>query len=205
MKHDCHYRLWIWQHGFHFKHVKKIGYDGIITKDLDAMKRADKLILPGVGSFDHGMQALRNLDLEKPLGEMVLIDKKPILGICLGMQLMTNSSEEGKDKGLGWIDASTIKFQVTSEHERIPHMGWNEVEVMKNSILSQDFDATYRYYFVHSYYIKCHNKADVLLETEYIHRFTSAFQKDNIFGVQFHPEKSHKFGMKLLGNFASMR
>lgn len=185
--------------------LKKIGYDGIITKDLDAMKRADKLILPGVGSFDHGMQALRNLDLEKPLGEMVLIDKKPILGICLGMQLMTNSSEEGKDKGLGWIDASTIKFQVTSEHERIPHMGWNEVEVMKNSILSQDFDATYRYYFVHSYYIKCHNKADVLLETEYIHRFTSAFQKDNIFGVQFHPEKSHKFGMKLLGNFASMR
>ena len=129
----------------------------------------------------------------------------PILGICLGMQLMTNSSEEGKEKGLGWMDASTIKFQVTSEHDRIPHMGWNEVEVMKNSPLCKDFDATYRYYFVHSYYIQCHNKVDVLLETEYIHRFTSAFQKDNIFGVQFHPEKSHKFGMKLLGNFASMR
>lgn len=185
--------------------LKKIGYDGIITKDLDEMKKADKLILPGVGSFDHGMQALRNLDLEKPLGEMVLIDKKPILGICLGMQLMTNSSEEGKAKGLGWMDASTVKFQVTSEHERIPHMGWNEVEVMKNSPLCENFDATYRYYFVHSYYIKCNNKADVLLETEYIHRFTSAFQKDNIFGVQFHPEKSHKFGMKLLRNFAAMR
>lgn len=185
--------------------LKKLGHESVITNDVHILANADKLILPGVGSFDHGMSALRNLGLESILNQMVLVEKKLILGICLGMQLMTQSSEEGNAPGLGWIDGKTIKFVPTEEDERIPHMGWNEVKVNKASALCEGFDDSYRYYFVHSYYVKCNKSADILLETQYIQPFTASFQHDNIYGVQFHPEKSHKFGMKLLGNFANMR
>lgn len=185
--------------------LKKVGFNAVITSDVEIIKGAEKLILPGVGSFDHGMNAIRRLGLETVLNEMVHIEKKPILGICLGMQLMTKVSEEGQEKGLGWIDAKTVKFVSTELEERIPHMGWNEVLVKKSSPLCDGFESHFRYYFVHSYYVKCELQEDVLLETQYIQPFTAGFQHDNIYGVQFHPEKSHKFGMKLLSNFAGMR
>lgn len=185
--------------------LKKLGHDAIVTNDVKVLERADKLILPGVGSFDHGMNALRSLGLESVLNQLVLVEKKPVLGICLGMQLMTMSSEEGVEPGLRWIQGKTVKFIPTEADERIPHMGWNEVVVKKSSKLCEGFDERFRYYFVHSYYIQCDLDGDILLETEYIQPFTAGFQHDNIFGVQFHPEKSHKFGMKLLDNFAKLR
>lgn len=180
----------------------KIGHEAFITDSLEEIAMADKIVLPGVGSFDHGMEALRRLDLEAGLTRLVKDGNKPILGICLGMQLMTLSSEEGVSRGLGWINADTCRFIPGEGKERIPHMGWNTVSAAKTSPLTEGFDAQFRYYFVHSYYVKCHNPQDSLLETEYIHPFTSAFQNGNIYGVQFHPEKSHRFGMRLLRNFA---
>ncbi len=181
--------------------IKKIGFDSVITKDPVILRQADKLILPGVGSFDPGIKALRDSGLESILNQLVNVEKKPILGICLGMQLMTDSSEEGILPGLGWIEGKTVKFIPSEKKERIPHMGWNEVYVSTQSPLSEGFDSTYRYYFVHSYYVKCQNEEEVILYADYINRFTAAFQKGNIYGVQFHPEKSHKFGMRILKNF----
>lgn len=181
--------------------IRKLGYESVITNDPAVLRTADKLILPGVGSFDHGIRALRDAGLEPVLNELVKVEKKPILGICLGMQLMTESSEEGVLPGLGWIKGKTVKFIPSQEQERIPHMGWNEVSVGSPSKLCKGFDETYRYYFVHSYYIKCDNEADTILYADYIQRFTAAFQSGNIYGVQFHPEKSHRFGMQILRNF----
>lgn len=185
--------------------LRKLGHDSVITDDYETMAKADKLILPGVGSFDHAMEALNRLDLPRKLNQLVNVEKKPILGICLGMQLMTKCSEEGILPGLGWIDATTDKFISEDRNVRIPHMGWNEVGVEKETNLTEGFEKGYRYYFVHSYFVNCHNPEDILLKTFYINDFTSAFQKGHIMGVQFHPEKSHKYGMKLLDNFAKMR
>lgn len=184
--------------------LRKIGVESVVTRDFSVLRSADKLILPGVGSFDHGMKALMDLGLIPLLNEMVIEQKKPILGICLGMQLMTNCSEEGVAEGLKWIDASTIKFRNNSKEYRVPHMGWNDVKVIKSSNICNGFESNFRFYFVHSFYVKCNNLDDVVLETEYINDFVSAFQKGNIFGVQFHPEKSHKYGMLLLRNFSEM-
>lgn len=179
--------------------IKKVGYKCIITSDLEEIKTASKLILPGVGSFDNGMKNLADLGMIEVLNQKVLIDKTPILGICLGMQLMTKSSEEGKLSGLGWIDAQTKKF--VSDILKIPHMGWNLIKHQKNSHLFDEYTSEKRFYFVHSYCIECFNYEDVLTTTPYTHEFVSSFEKENIIGVQFHPEKSHKFGMSLLKNF----
>ena len=184
--------------------LKKLGHESVITKDYEVLSKADKLILPGVGSFDSAMQALADCGLIDILNQLVLKDKKPILGICLGMQLMTKSSEEGKLNGFGWIDAETVKFDFDDNQYRIPHMGWNEVSVENASVITEGFDKTFRYYFVHSYYVKCKNQSDIILITDYCNPFVSGFKKDNIIGVQFHPEKSHRFGKKLLDNFARM-
>ncbi len=179
-----------------------IGIDSIITNDRTELMKADKLILPGIGSFDKGMEQLEKLGLIPIIKEAVLKFKKPILGICLGMQLLGVSSMEGKSPGLGLIDFETVKFVFESNDIKIPHMGWNYTVPAKKNPLTDELPENSRFYFVHTYYAKCKNQIDELLATEYHFKFTSAVHKDNVYGVQFHPEKSHKFGMKLLENFA---
>jgi glutamine amidotransferase len=181
-----------------------LGVDSKITTDSNDILNASHLILPGVGHFRHGMEQLEKLGLIEVLKEAVMDNKKPILGICLGMQLLTNFSEEGNLKGLGFIDAQTKKFNQEDHKLKIPHMGWNTVKFNKESELSNGIRFNPRYYFVHSYFVECNAKDDVLCTTRYGQEFVSGFQHDNIFGLQFHPEKSHKFGMELLGNFCKI-
>lgn len=185
---------------------KKIGVEAKISSDPRLIENADKLILPGVGSFDNGIENLSQHGFIEILRRKVIEKKTPILGICLGMQLMTRGSEEGKMSGLGWVDAETVKFFFTGSDNalKIPHMGWNTISPKKQNVLLNDLYLGARFYFVHSYHVKCSRPDDVLMETRYGFDFTSAFQFGNIFGVQFHPEKSHRFGMKLLSNFAGM-
>ena len=182
--------------------LKKIGEDSVITSDKDEIDQATKLILPGVGTFDTGMKNLSALDLIDVLNKKVLVEKTPVLGICLGMQLLSSGGEEGLLSGLGWIDALTFRFQFKDTMEyKIPHMGWNFIKPMKNSRLFDNMYPDARFYFVHSYFFRANDKDDILASTAYEIEFTSAVEKGNILGVQFHPEKSHKFGMKLLKNF----
>lgn len=179
--------------------IKKIGFQSKISSDLEEISYAEKLILPGVGSFDKGIKNLHDLGIFQVLNQKVLVDKTPILGICLGMQLMTKSSEEGSLKGFGWIDAETKRFQ--SESLKIPHMGWNVIKNSKKSKLFDEFVSEKRFYFVHSYFVDCKSQNNVLTTTPYTHDFVSSFENENVLGVQFHPEKSHNFGLKLLKNF----
>lgn len=183
--------------------LKKAGSDSVISNDREAIENATKLILPGVGAFDKAMNNLKDLDLIQLLNRKVLLEKTPVLGICLGMQLMANSSEEGTASGLGWIDAQVKKFKFpTHIYHKIPHMGWNTVLDTKNNFLFKSMPhKELRYYFVHSYYFEANNKLDVFGETYHGITFAAAINKENIYGVQFHPEKSHKFGMQLLKNF----
>ena len=184
---------------------KRLGIDAIITNNPEELQRADKLILPGVGHFDKGMQNLQQSGLLALLNKMVLQEKKPMLGICLGAQLMTRSSEEGVEKGLGWLPADTIKFKLDGNASlKVPHMGWTDLNVRKDSPIWQNLPAGPRFYFVHTYHFKFDDTTNVTGSAMYGYDFACAFQKENIFGVQFHPEKSHKFGMKLLENFSKL-
>lgn len=182
--------------------LKKLGYESTITSDIKTINSATKLILPGVGAFDYGMQQIKELGLTEVLNHKVLIEKIPVLGICLGMQLMTKSSEEGIRQGLGWIDAKACKF--ISETLKVPHMGWNTLNIQKESSLFSKDREEKRFYFVHSYYITCNDMKDIVATTQYVVEFVSSFQKNNIYGVQFHPEKSHKFGMNVLKKFMEL-
>ena len=185
--------------------LKSIGANALITADVDKIYKADKIILPGVGAFDTAMNKINNSELLPLLNEKALVSKIPILGICLGMQLLTNSSEEGILPGLGWIDGQTICFKgVVDMQFKVPHMGWNLVHSQKKHNLIQDFKDEVRFYFVHSYYVKVNHLENSLLKTEYGINFDSAIIKDNIFGVQFHPEKSHKYGKQLFKNFVKL-
>ena len=186
--------------------LKRLGVESCFTDDVETIKNAEKLILPGVGHFDFGMNNLKKSGLIPVLESKVLQDKIPILGICLGAQLMTKNSEEGDVEGLGWVDAKTIKFTIDNlpKGYKVPHMGWTDVVANKDSKLTENLPDAPRYYFVHSYYMECENSEDVLFKSEYGHAFDAAFQHNNIYGVQFHPEKSHKFGMQLLKNFAEL-
>ena len=184
--------------------LKKIGSKGIISSDPVDILNAEKLILPGVGSFDEGMKNLKDSGLIPHIEEKVLVKKTPILGICLGMQLLSKRSEEGKSTGLGWVDAEVIKFRFNDKKRKIPHMGWNTISVSKQDDLLNDMPDPSRFYFVHSYHFKCNDEQDILTKTHYVHEFTSAIRKGNIIGVQFHPEKSHKYGMKLMKNFSQL-
>lgn len=183
--------------------IKKIGYESIITSDIEEIKKAKKLILPGVGSFDNGMKNLKEMGLTEILNQKVLLEKIPILGICLGMQLMTKGSEEGVLDGLGWVDAETKRFE--SDTLKVPHMGWNTINHQRKSKLFDELESEKRYYFVHSYYVRSNNEKEILTTTNYGFDFVSAFEKENIIGVQFHPEKSHKFGMWLIKNFIEVK
>jgi glutamine amidotransferase len=184
--------------------LRKIGAPSAkISSDPQDIEQADKLILPGVGAFDTGMQRLRDTGLIGLLNEKVIKAKTPTLGVCLGMQLITKVSEEGELPGLGWIDAETIRFRFDPKQNglKIPHMGWNTVAIQREGTLFQGMYADARFYFVHSFHVVTHNPGDVLATTEYGYEFASAVQHGHIMAAQFHPEKSHKFGMKLYRNF----
>lgn len=184
--------------------LKKIGVKSTIVENPEELSEATKLILPGVGSFDNGIQRLRDDNWIPVLNDLVLDRKIPVLGICLGMQLMTNSSEEGNEEGLRWIDAQTVRFKVDQGSLRVPHMGWNIVRASSSENLLPINYEEVRFYHVHSYYVKLNDQNLEMASTTYGIKFTSAFHKDNIWGVQFHPEKSHKFGMELLRNFSQV-
>lgn len=184
--------------------LKKIGVQSAITSDPLAIEAAEKLILPGVGAFDLGMKNLTQQGLVEPLNVQVMQRKKPILGLCLGMQLFTRSSEEGHLLGLGWLNAKTVRFTFSGPEAglKIPHMGWNTIQAHGSHPLLSDLGADARFYFDHSYHILCSDGDTVLATTSYGYDFPSIVADGNVLGAQFHPEKSHKFGMRLLKNFA---
>ena len=177
----------------------------IISSNPNDISSADKIILPGVGHFGNAMSNLRELNLLDALHEAVLVKQKPILGICLGMELMAQNSEEGNTSGLGWFDAEVVRFNISDKRRyKIPQMGWNNIRIKKNSLLMKSMSEVSEFYFVHSYHLKTNDQSDILNETEYESIYTSAIEKDNIFGVQYHPEKSHDAGDQLIRNFVEM-
>jgi glutamine amidotransferase len=187
------------------KKMDRIGVKSIITSNAQEIKNSHKIILPGVGHFAKAVFEIKNLGLWDLLSEQVLNEKKLILGICLGMQLMAKHSEEGYTEGFGWFDAKVIRFKVSNGTKyKIPHIGWNTVSIKKNGTLFEKINFDSEFYFVHSYHIQCNNSNDILAETIYDYPFTSAIQKGNIIGVQFHPEKSHDAGELLLKNFVRL-
>jgi glutamine amidotransferase len=180
----------------------RIRVDSFISGNPSDLKKADRLVLPGVGHFSNAVSVLKSNGLWELLNEEVIYHKKPILGICLGMQLMASHSEEGDVEGLGWFDANIIRFRIGDKlNYKVPHMGWNEVSIQKKNSLFDGVDFPTGFYFVHSYHIVCQNKTDILCTTDYEYQFPSGIQKENITGLQFHPEKSHEAGERLLYNF----
>lgn len=178
----------------------------IVINEKKQFNNVEKIILPGVGSFDYCKTQLENSKLIDALNENVCVLNKPVLGICVGMQLMAESSEEGNKKGLSWISGNVKKFkkQWFKNKPTIPHMGWNEIEVTNNSDIFKGIKNNIGFYFVHSYYFEAINKNNILCTTEYGIEFHSGIISNNIFGVQFHPEKSHTNGSNLLKNFAKL-
>jgi imidazole glycerol-phosphate synthase subunit HisH len=183
--------------------LRRIGVESKVSGKIEDIQNAEKLILPGVGSFDYGMQQLHQSRLIDVLNEKVLYKKTPILGICLGVQLLTEQSDEGKEKGLSWIKGKTVAFDRSQfgQQFKIPHMGWTDVKGYAGSKLFTDMHAEPRFYFVHSFHLQLLESSDVLVSAEYGYEFAAGIEHENILGVQFHPEKSHKYGMKILENF----
>lgn len=181
--------------------MKKIGQAVEVSSAPEVIRNADRLILPGVGAFDAGMANIRARGLIDVLNEKVLVGKTPVLGICLGMQLLGENSHEGDAKGLGWIPVESVKF--SSEVQRVPHMGWSNVVTPSLHWLFAGEPDDMRFYFVHSYHVVCKHDEDRIATASYGIEFTAAIARDHIMGVQFHPEKSHRFGMQLLRNFAT--
>ena len=182
--------------------LNKIGIENIITNDSNIIRKATKIILPGVGSFDTGISNLRKLNLIDVLNEEILVKKKPVLGICLGMQLMCTASEEGTENGLSWIPQVIRDFRKNDEFiGTIPVMGWNYVKTTKKNNLLNDDES--RFYFVHRFYCE-KNEFEIIQSNINNFFYCAAFNRENIYGVQFHPEKSHKFGVKILSNFCNL-
>jgi glutamine amidotransferase len=184
--------------------LKKAGAEAEITADLEKIGRADKIVLAGVGSFDTGMQKLRERGMVELLDRKVRDGGTPLLGICLGMQFFARGSEEGTEPGLGWLKARTVRFKLPPESRlKVPHMGWNGLDLAPSANGSHGIAPDARFYFVHSYHLVCEDESDVLARTTYGYPFVSAVRRGNIFGVQFHPEKSHRFGLALMEHFAA--
>ena len=173
-----------------------------IVNNISDLNNSTKIILPGVGSFDWAMSKLKTSGFKNILDDMVLIQKIPILGICVGMQLMASNSEEGNLSGLGWINGEVKKISNNNENLILPHMGWNTVELQKNDLFKNIKDP--KFYFLHSYCFVSNEKNSILGSTFYGRKFTSVIRKDNIYGIQFHPEKSHENGIYILKNFANL-
>lgn len=201
------------------KKLDRLKVDAVISSDPKTILNASKLILPGVGHFGNAMKNLKELNLLDALNEAVLVKKTPILGICLGMQLMAKTSEEGTEnrelraesrdlfsvKGLGWFDAEVVKFTFEDTLRfKVPHTGWNTISLEKESPLMNGIPVDSEFYFVHSYYMKANDASDVLNYTDYGIPFASAISKGNIYGFQYHPEKSHDVGLQLLKNFLNI-
>ena len=184
---------------------KKVGVESIITSDIETIKKADKYLLPGVGSFDHAMTSLENSGMREKLDELVLEKKIPVIGICVGMQMLAKSSEEGTLNGLGWIDGIVKKFDKSKiKNAPLPHMGWNNLIMEKKNKIFDNLEENPRYYFLHSYYFECENKEDVIATATYGEKFDCMINHKNIYGIQCHPEKSHHNGMQLLKNFGEL-
>jgi len=177
-----------------------------IASTPDDIEDASGIILPGVGAFDYAMEKLETSEMLDPLNEMVIRRKVPVLGICVGMQMLGVSSEEGQRPGLGWIDGVVRRFDTSNlqQDTLLPHMGWNNVNPTPGHKLFDGLESESRFYFLHSYYFQCECDGDVMSTTEYCGKFASAVNHENIFGVQFHPEKSHHGGVRLLQNFANL-
>lgn len=186
--------------------MKKIGVPAKVSAQIADIETADKLVLPGIGAFDQGIQSLRARGLIDILNKRALTDQIPVIGVCLGMQLLGSASEEGSEKGLGWVPATTRWFRNTLGYEnlRVPHMGWNEAHARGADPIVEGLHDKPRFYFVHSYHVVCENADDIVATTPYGIEFTSILRHRNIWGAQFHPEKSHRFGMQLLRNFANL-
>ena len=183
--------------------LRKVGASAMATADPAQLAAADKLILPGIGAFDSAMQRLHELRLFEPLNEMVQVRKVPTLGICLGMQLLFESSEEGKMPGFGWVKGRARRFDFPADHPlKIPHMGWSEVKIAKDRPLFRGAEGAQGFYFVLCFHVVCDDPADVLATAVYGHEFTAGVARGNVSGMQCHPEKSHRFGMRFLRAFA---
>ena len=185
---------------------KRMDIQFSIVKQVEDLNNISKVILPGVGSFDHAMERLHISGMRPFLEEMVLQRHVPVLGICVGMQMLSHSSEEGNLPGLGWLDGEVKKFTPSSLKPNmcVPHMGWNNVKPIKLNGLLKGLDLDARFYFLHSYYFQCNKSEDVIAVTDYDLEFACVVNSGNVFGVQFHPEKSHQWGIRLLENFANM-
>ena len=192
---------------FAFQNVyKRLNIPTRIAKSVNDLDNVNKLILPGVGHFDYAISQLNASGMRKRLDELVIVEKKPIIGICVGMQMMARKSDEGNAEGLGWIEADIKKFDTSTieHHTKLPHMGWNDVKPISNHPLFEGLEKDAIFYFLHSFYFECSNQKNIISETEYGINFTSSVQHDNIYGIQFHPEKSHSYGERLLENFAKL-
>ena len=185
---------------------KRVDVSVKIAKTAADLVGAEKLILPGVGHFDYAMEKLNNSGMRESLDDLVLNKKIPVIGICVGMQMMANYSDEGKMEGLKWIDASVRKFDETKIHHatRLPHMGWNDVKPVKDISLFSGLEKDAIFYFLHTYYFECNNPDDIMAVSDYGIEFASAAHHENKYGIQFHPEKSHHYGEILLHNFAKL-
>jgi glutamine amidotransferase len=183
------------------KALIRLGQTPIVSNSIEKILQANKLILPGVGHFKQGMENLYKLNLIDILNKKVLLQKTPVLGICLGMQLMTKFSEEGNTDGLGWLDSYTKKFEFQNKSLKVPHMGWNTLKIKKQSSIVNGISDVDIFYFVHSFFVSCTNTEDIVTTTNYGVEFVSVIQKDNLFATQFHPEKSHEAGLRIIENF----
>ena len=192
---------------FAFQNVyKRLNIPTKIAKRKEDLANAKKLILPGVGSFDYAMAQLNASGMREKLDELVLEKKIPVIGICVGMQMMGNRSDEGKLEGLKWIDSEILKFDesLIQQRTKLPHMGWNDVDPINNHPLFIGLEKEAIFYFLHSFYFKCKNETESIAISNYGITFSSAVHRENIYGIQFHPEKSHQYGEKLLHNFANL-
>lgn len=188
-----------------YNKFRRIGFECIISSEKDDIESAKKLILPGVGHFKYAMENLQKLKLIDLLNKKVINEKIPVFGICLGTQLFCKHSEEGDCEGLGWINAEVVKFKVSDRIKyKIPHMGWNNVKVVHSNSLDKVILKDDQFYFVHSYHLQCNDQNDIWMTTVYDYEFASAVHKNNIYGTQFHPEKSHDTGYNLLKIFAEL-
>jgi glutamine amidotransferase len=185
---------------------KRLNIDVEFVKTPEQLSLAKKIILPGVGAFDHAMEQLNKSGMREKLDELVLIKKVPVIGICVGMQMLGKRSDEGQLEGLKWIDADIIKFDTNliKQKPQLPHMGWNDVNPIRNNPLFQDLEKNSIFYFLHSFYFSCNDPLNSIATSDYGIEFTSAINHENIYGVQFHPEKSHQYGIQLLKNFANL-
>lgn len=183
---------------------KKVGVPCRQVSTAEEIDSSPALVIPGVGKFDHAMQQIARMGLHESLIHAARVRKIPVLGICLGMQLMTRGSEEGQLPGFGWIQADTRLIDGASHNLRVPHMGWNLAKIKKQSPYFDEAFSEHRFYFVHSYVVQCDDPADIVTTTDYAGEFVSSYAVNNIVGVQFHPEKSHKFGARFLERFAQI-